>query len=664
MKTKLLTCLATLFLATTTLTGCSGNKLTDEEWAEQYGVIVPGVKNIAKDDDYIMGMDISSIIEVEEAGGVFYDWDGNKVDLFEFLADNGINYIRIRLWNAPYVDYTDPTSASFQGGGNDLETDLKIAKRAVDAGMKVCLDFHYSDFWADPDKQTAPRAWTATAGTNSEALINLAVSFTTETLQAFKDAGCEPSMVQVGNEINNNVCDLATTWSDIMLSRCCSAVRSFNPDIKIVLHLAEGANYETLSAHYERYDSNKIDYDVMGLSYYSYWHGSIETFTETINKLDKEFNHEICVMEYSYGWTDDYKEGSNQANIYSSDSEETGGYKTSVQGQASYIHDVNEAVANTKHGIGSFYWEPAWLPLNGTSWASEDAHDFLEAQDGAGGEGTTTWANQALFDFDGHPLDSLKTFALLKENYSYDEQVVESNTTIETRINSAASDVAGELPTVTTAFTSLDRWVEYTIKWEGKAAKTITNAGNGETVTLSGTAKRGSSKFDVTGIFTIYKDYLVNGGFEESPTASDTTEAPGWNITGTIGAWRIESKNALSGQYNFNVWYSSDFSVTLSQDVSNLDAGTYTLEAYFRSADGATPTITMFANINGTETTQVVDWTDVDDNGNVYVVSWPDWVYCSVTYTASAGASGSVGIRCSGVAEDWAHVDDFALYTI
>ncbi|MCD8203933.1 MAG: glycosyl hydrolase 53 family protein, partial [Coprobacillus sp.] len=111
MKTKLLTCLATLFLATTALTGCSKwepIELTDAEWAEQYGVIVPGVENIANNKDYIMGMDISSIIEVEEAGGVFYDWDGKEVDLFDFLADNGINYIRIRLWNAPYVDYTDP----------------------------------------------------------------------------------------------------------------------------------------------------------------------------------------------------------------------------------------------------------------------------------------------------------------------------------------------------------------------------------------------------------------------------------------------------------------------------------------------------------------------------------------------------------------------------
>ncbi|MCD8204203.1 MAG: glycosyl hydrolase 53 family protein [Coprobacillus sp.] len=655
MKTKLLTCLATLLLATTSLTACGGATMSDEEWEEQYGVIVPEVKGLSK--DYIMGMDVSSIIEVEEAGGVFYDWDGKEVDLFEFLADNGINYIRVRLWNDPYVDYTDPTSASFQGGGNDLETDIKIAKRAVDAGMKVCLDLHYSDFWADPDKQTAPRAWQNLVyyGNTEGSIIYAAAQWTTEVLQAFTDAGCEPSMVQVGNEINNGVCGYTVaTWKDIFLHDCCEAVRNFDKNIKIVLHLAEGANHEGLSSRFKEFDDAGIDYDVMGLSYYSYWHGSIESFTDCINQLDKEFKHDICVMEYSYGWTDDYKEGSNQANIYSSDDEKNGGYKTSVQGQASYIHDVNEAVAGTKHGIGSFYWEPAWLPLNGTSWASDDAHAFLLAQNGAGGEGTTTWANQALFDFDGHPLNSLKAYSLMKKGGKYTEQMLEADTEVVQNINSAAADVEAELPTITTVFTSLDRWTEYTIKWDKSGVNELIKAETGSTVEIHGVASKGKSSFDVTGIFTLYKEYLLNPGFEESPTASDTTIVPGWEVEATSGAYRVESKNARSGQYNFNVWCEGAYTVNLYQVVNNLDAGTYELDAYFRSESGADPAIQLYATVNGvTQTTNVV-----------YGAGWSDWVLNSVVFVANTGDSAEVGIKVTGEAEDWAHADDFTLATI
>ncbi len=629
--------------------------MSEEEWEEQYGVIVPEIKGLS--NDYIMGMDISSIIEVEEAGGVYYDWDGKEVDLFEFLADSGINYIRIRLWNAPYVSYNDPTSGSFQGGGNDLETDLKIAKRAVDAGMKVCLDFHYSDFWADPDKYTVPREWASLSKTsNTEgSVIYAAANWTTEVLTAFKDAGCEPSMVQVGNEINNGVCGItAATWMNIFLHDCCAAVRSFDENIKIVLHLAEGANHEGLYSRFKQYDDAGVDYDVMGLSYYSYWHGSIESFTDCINQLDKEFKHDICVMEYSYGWTDDYKEGSNQANIYSSSDERNGGYKTSVQGQASYIHDVNEAVANTKHGIGSFYWEPAWLPLNGTSWASGDAHSFLASQGDGGGEGTTTWANQALFDFDGHPLNSLKAYSLMRKGGKYNETMLEADTEITQNVNSAAADVEAELPTITTAFTSLDRWTEYTIKWDKSGVNELIKAATGSTVEIHGVASKGKSKFDVTGIFTLYKEYLVDGGFEEITTASDTKEAPGWTVTGDDAGYRFEAKNPRSGTHNFNVWAASSYSVTLYQVVNNLDAGTYEFSGYFRSDPANSPKIEIYATVNGVTTSNTV----------VYGEGWSDWVENSVVFTASNGDSAEVGIKVTGAAEDWAHADDFTLATI
>ncbi len=378
---------------------------------------VEKIKEIADNDDYILGADISSIKEVEDAGGKFYDEIGNVVDCIELLAESGINYARIRLWNDPYITVGDPESGGFQGGGNDVNTDIAIASRAVASGMKVCLDFHYSDFWADPGKQIVPRAWEGYSGAT---LNSVAAEWTTDVLQQFKDAGCEPSMVQIGNEIEGpKVAGLSGNNVYPFLAACCNAVRSFDPDIKIVLHIPceNSFSYNNLASYFQGFIDNGVDYDVIGLSYYCYWHGSLSSFEERINKLDKNFDKEICLMEYSYGWTLDSGGSGKTDNIFDKSCQSSGGYPATPDGQANCIYDTNKIIANTNHGIGSFYWEPAWLSLPNTSWASTNALDWYLASGDEADEswfGTVTWANQALFDYSGHALISLDTFNIMR----------------------------------------------------------------------------------------------------------------------------------------------------------------------------------------------------------------------------------------------------------
>ncbi|MCD8204597.1 MAG: glycosyl hydrolase 53 family protein [Coprobacillus sp.] len=375
------------------------------------------------DSSYAMGMDTSSIVEVLNAGGTFYDDSGAKLngidDFMSYLASQGINYIRIRLWNDPY----DENGNSYKGGGNDLTTDLVIAEAAVKAGMKICLDLHYSDFWAHHGQQYVPKAWSSLSDSD---LISTAAAWTTATLQSFKDAGCTPSMVQVGNETNGNqICGLTgnSTSAINFFKNCCSAVRSFDSTIQIVIHYSDDQNLSTYKTYYNSLISGGCDFDVIGLSYYSYYHESMSSFRSTLSDLSSTYSSKkICIMEYSYGYTVDWQyvessdtldnqDGGVMQNQFWTTDAEAGGYEASVNGQTSYIYDVNQAVASLSNGIGSFYWEPAWLALNGTCWASSYSDSYYQANNQSNsGYNVCTWANQALFDYSGHPLTTLSIY--------------------------------------------------------------------------------------------------------------------------------------------------------------------------------------------------------------------------------------------------------------
>ena len=158
-------------------------------------------------EDFALGMDVSSVLALEAAGVKYYDHDGNERDLFAILAENGVNYIRVRVWNDPF----DAEGHGYGGGNNDIRAAVEIGKRATANGMRLLVDFHYSDFWADPAKQMVPKAW---QGKRTTAKVKLLREYTFDCLTLLKDAGVDVGMVQLGNESNNGLAG-EKAWTNI-----------------------------------------------------------------------------------------------------------------------------------------------------------------------------------------------------------------------------------------------------------------------------------------------------------------------------------------------------------------------------------------------------------------------------------------------------------------
>lgn len=388
----------------------------DHAWFEDITVAPVQPLQGGNRPDFIMGADISSIDEVIRRGGRFYNQNGVQTSVFRLMRDAGINYARIRIWNDP----VSPSGVPYGGGNNDLETTIRIGRMAKAHGMNILLVFHYSDFWADPGKQIIPKDWAHL--TTAEAIANALHDFTYATMKAMEAGGAKVDMVQIGNEITPGLLtqgvhdyenmaepsrfNLPASISGSVnnpnfityLNAGLTAARLANPDVLTMIHIDRGANNSASRTFFNRLENNQVDYDIIGLSYYNFYHGSMSNFQNNMNDLATRYNKPIVVSETSYGFTS--QPFANTAHILTSPS---GGYPLTPQGQAEKIRDVINITANTPNqlGIGVFYWEPAWLPVAGAGWA--------------GGGTPATWANQALFSFHGAALPSLDVFRLVRE---------------------------------------------------------------------------------------------------------------------------------------------------------------------------------------------------------------------------------------------------------
>ena len=239
---------------------------------EESDIFVQPVADIS--DDFIRGMDASAVLSVENSGAVYYGYDGKEQDVFETLAQSGVNYIRLRVWNDPY----DENGNGYGGGNNDLTTAMKLGVRAARYGMKVCIDFHYSDFWADPKRQHAPKAWEGmTVDEKSDALYD----YTTESLGKLLDAGVDVGMVQIGNEINNGMSGETDVDAVMQLLNSGSkAVRevaeSYGKDIKVAVHYTNIEDNDQIDTMAANLKDAGVDYDMFGLSFYPFWDGTNE----------------------------------------------------------------------------------------------------------------------------------------------------------------------------------------------------------------------------------------------------------------------------------------------------------------------------------------------------------------------------------------------------
>ncbi|QKG52483.1 arabinogalactan endo-beta-1,4-galactanase [Hymenobacter sp. BRD67] len=250
----------------------------------------------------VLGADISFLPQLEARGMKFSD-KGVEKDAIQILKDHHINYIRLRIFNNPAAD----SGYSPHKGFCDLPHTLAMAKRVKQAGLKLLLDFHYSDTWADPQKQFKPLAWRELHG---PALAQAVHDYTKEVLLALQAQGTLPDMVQVGNEINHGMLwpDAQVQLSDSLarydtLARLAqagaSAVREVNPKTLVMLHIALGGQAALSNAWLDRMQAHKVDFDVIGESYYPKWHGTIPDLTANLNQLARRYPQDIVVVEYS-----------------------------------------------------------------------------------------------------------------------------------------------------------------------------------------------------------------------------------------------------------------------------------------------------------------------------------------------------------------------------
>ncbi len=343
-------------------------------------------------DEFYVGGDLSSIIEVEENGGKFYDLDGNETDIFELLKANGMDSIRIRIWNDP----VDENGIPYANGHNDLETAVQIGKRATAVGMRVLIDFHYSDFWADPSSQTVPKDWKdLTFKEKEEALY----TYTKNSLQTLLDNGVNVTMVQVGNETTSGLAG-ETEWDKItaLMSAGSKAVREtateYDREILVAMHFTEYSGYDWYAGQLEKYH---VDYDVFASSYYPYWHGDLEGLEKSLQNIITKYDKKVLIVEFAYPYN--LANTDNIPNNISWGSSLDFPYTVTKEGQEECITDIYKtATALGDDCLGLFYWEPAWISIPGSDYVG------------------SPWENQALFDSAGKPLPALRSF-LFSENH-------------------------------------------------------------------------------------------------------------------------------------------------------------------------------------------------------------------------------------------------------
>jgi arabinogalactan endo-1,4-beta-galactosidase len=292
--------------------------------------------------DYAIGADVSFLAQAEQHGPVFKD-GGVAQPALEILRNHGYNWVRLRIFNSP------------KDLPNNLEYTIALAQSARKLGFHFLLDFHYSDTWADPAKQVIPSAWqNLSHGQMVEALFQ----YTRQTIAAFRDAGVLPDMVQIGNEITNGM-----LWPDARLPANWDKFADFiragiagveaeagdRPRPKIMIHIDRGGDRGGTAQFFDKLNSYRLDYDVVGQSYYPWWQGSLNALRENMIFMARAYHKDIIVVETAYHW---------QSAEYKS---HPGPFPETPEGQADFLAEVNRVVQATPDGRGKgiFWWEPA-----------------------------------------------------------------------------------------------------------------------------------------------------------------------------------------------------------------------------------------------------------------------------------------------------------------
>ncbi len=644
------------------------DRQTNSNFSEplESSLYVERIENLS--DSFIKGMDISSYLSLIDSGVTFRDWDGKALDeqgFFNLLADSGVNYIRLRVWNDPY----DADGNGYGGGNNDLEKAIIMGQYATNAGMKVLINFHYSDFWADPAKQQAPKAWEDNTSREKEmALYN----YTKDSLNTLLEKGVDVSMVQIGNETNSGLCGETDTDAVCSLFEAGSkAIREVskekNKDILIALHFANPETEGRYASLARMLSDHNIDYDIFASSYYPYWHGTLDNLTSLLSDIAETYHKKVLVMETSYATS--LEDGDGHGNTVAAGSNDEGmDYPFSVQGQATSVRNVCAAVANVgEAGLGVFYWEPAWIPVHAYDASADNAEEILAQNKEAWETHGSGWAssfagsydpddagkyyggsavdNQALFDFNGNPLESLNIFRYISTGTTGYQKTIESIETPSVSCPSGSDSIA--LPeTVEITYNTFNPFVSDTdgkealaVTWQQDEVKKALKTGIG-TYTIHGTLMDEPDTSVSCTLEILAENFIKNSGFEEGEE--------NWIFNGD--GVSVTEDDPKSGSSSLHFWSDNDFAFTAVQTITGLENGTYTLSAYMQGGDsGEGDSYTLFADNGETITAPA------KPNG------WQEWQNPVIENISITDGKLTVGVSVKASAGAWGTWDDFCL---
>jgi arabinogalactan endo-1,4-beta-galactosidase len=335
----------------------------------------------------IRGADLSSLLEVEAVGARFRDGD-RSAPVEQLLAARGADAVRLRLW-------VDPASA--HGG---LASALALARRSRDVGLRVLLDLHYSDTWADRSNQIVPARWLGLCGSG---LVEAVRAYTREVVEAFAGQGTPVEMIQIGNEVTSGMLwphgqiyrEGHEHWTDFveLVNAGVQGARE-GGDPRVVLHIDRGGDNGGARYFYDHVTAAGTDFDVIALSYYPFWHGSLAVLQDNLADLAARYGKDVLVAETSYPWFLPWDDG--PYFVSRPDQLPDGArFPATPQGQAAYfeaLRAVVDAVPDGR-GLGFLAWEPAWLP--GMAWEHGEENPY---------------GNLTMFDRTGEGLSSLAAF--------------------------------------------------------------------------------------------------------------------------------------------------------------------------------------------------------------------------------------------------------------
>jgi arabinogalactan endo-1,4-beta-galactosidase len=383
------------------------SKSTPSPFSESHSAPMSDSSSLRAGVPFIQGVDASFLQEIEEHGGTYYE-NGIPKDALRIFKNHGVNYVRLRIWHTPTSGY------------NDLAHTLTMARRVKSLDLGLLIDVHYSDTWADPGHQTKPAAW---AGLTFYGLEEAMHDYTSEVITALKHQNTLPDIVQIGNEITSGI-----LWDDgrvggtydanwprfaALLKAAINGVKDAlrsdqhgphtseysqrgagalptDDRVAIMLHVDAGGNNATCRWFLDNVIDQKVSFELIGLSYYPWWHGSLRDLENNVNDLAKRYGKQIVVVETAYPWTLEWHDST--ANLVGEKNQLLRDFAATVEGQRDFLTKEKGIIKNIpcSRGVGMFYWAPEYISVPGVE---------------------SVWENVTLFDFQGRALSSLDAFA-------------------------------------------------------------------------------------------------------------------------------------------------------------------------------------------------------------------------------------------------------------